>query len=248
MRLIKKLPSRENFLRILDFRWLAIATCSFVVALGFSHSLSISLALTSLIIAIGIIRSAGELSRKSHALDEVWPEVIDLLISGIQSGMSLTESFMGLEERGPIALRPIISTSNVDLRIHGDFERTLSEMKQRIQSSSCDQICEAISLSRTLGGSELIIVLRTLGDYLRTDLALRREIDVKHGWIKNSAHLSAIAPWLLLLLLSTQQTTAEAFSTSTGVAILFSGVIATCVAYIWMNLLARLPQTPRVFG
>ena len=234
--------------RYLDVRWLGIASCSFVMAFGFSHSFYISCALLTLIIAIGVIRNMNQNLRQSHSLDEAWPEVIDLLISGIQSGMSLTESFMGLEERGPTALRSIISAANKDLRVHGDFERTLSEIKTELSSSSCDQICEAISLSRKLGGSELIIVLRTLGDYLRSDLATRREIDVKHGWIKNSAHLSAVAPWLLLLLLSTQKTTADAFSTPTGILILISGVVATCVAYLWMNYLARLPQAPRVFG
>jgi tight adherence protein B len=98
-----------------------------------------------------------------------------------------------------------------------------------------------------LGGSELLQILRTLGDFLRQDLALRREIDVKHGWIKNSAHISAAAPWILLLLLSTQPTTAIAYSTPSGAFVLIVGLVMTAVAYLWMNRLGRLPQTPRVF-
>jgi tight adherence protein B len=76
---------------------------------------------------------------------------------------------------------------------------------------------------------------------------LRREIDVKHGWIKNSAHISAAAPWILLLLLSTQPSTATAYSTPTGALILIAGLFMTAIAYFWMNRLGRLPQTPRVF-
>jgi tight adherence protein B len=87
-----------------------------------------------------------------------------------------------------------------------------------------------------------------VGTFLRQDLALRREIEVKHGWIKNSAHLSAAAPWLLLLLLSTQPATSRAFSTTTGIFILIIGLAMTAVAYIWMNRLGRLPELPRVFG
>jgi tight adherence protein B len=98
-----------------------------------------------------------------------------------------------------------------------------------------------------LGGSELLQILRTLGDFLRQDLVLRGEIDVKHGWIKNSAHISAAAPWILLLLLSTQPSTAVAYSTPTGAVILIAGLFMTGIAYIWMNRLGRLPQTPRVF-
>lgn len=237
----------NEFRQLINKKWLALSGASFLIATVLSRSPYIATALSLLIFGVGIIRAAGEKARTSHKLDDVWPEVIDHLISGIQSGMSLSESFMGLEERGPVQLRPVISIAANDLKSHGDFERTLANIKEIVASSACDQICEAILLSRALGGSELIFVLRTLGDYLRTDLATRREIDVKHGWIKNSAHLSAIAPWLLLMLLSTQPTTAEAFSTPTGISILICGVIATCVAYLWMNYLARLPRSPRIF-
>jgi hypothetical protein len=87
-----------------------------------------------------------------------------------------------------------------------------------------------------------------VGDFIRQDLALRKEIEVKHGWIKNSAHLSAAAPWLLLLLLSTQPATVTAYSTATGVVILISGIFMTAIAYFWMNKLGALPKPPRVFG
>jgi tight adherence protein B len=90
--------------------------------------------------------------------------------------------------------------------------------------------------------------LRTLGNFLRQDLALRNEISVKQSWIKNSAHLSSAAPWLLLLLLATQPTTVAAFTTPTGAGILFLGLALTALAYIWMSYLSRLPSVPRVFG
>ena len=242
------LPLINELGQLVDKKWLAASVISFLAAMLLSKSPYISVALSLLIFGIGIIRAAGERARNSHKLDDVWPEVIDHLIAGIQSGMSLTESFIGLEDRGPIALRALIATAAHDLKIHGDFDMVLESVKSVVASPACDQICEAIALSRALGGNELIYVLRTLGDYLRADLATRREIEVKHGWIKNSAHLSAIAPWLLLLLLSTQPSTAQAFSTPTGISILVCGVIATCVAYLWMNFLAKLPRAPRIFS
>jgi len=103
-------------------------------------------------------------------------------------------------------------------------------------------------ISKTLGGAELINILRLLGNFIREDLTLRREISVKQNWIKNSAHLSAGAPWILLLLLSTQPSTAASFSTTSGIAVLLSGLIMTCVAYLWMNKLGQLPQPSRVFS
>jgi tight adherence protein B len=107
---------------------------------------------------------------------------------------------------------------------------------------------EALLMARELGGAELLNILRLLGKFIREDLSLRREIEVKQGWIRNSAHLSAAAPWILLLLLSTHPATAAAFATTTGVAILCVGLALTALAYLWMNSLSRMPEPNRVFG
>jgi tight adherence protein B len=168
-------------------------------------------------------------------------------MSGIQSGLSLTESLAGLSTRGPEVLRPAFTQFKATLYGSGDLTQAIEELKALFAHHGSDQIFEALIISKALGGSELLQILRSLGDFLRQDLALRREIEVKHEWIKNSAHLSAAAPWILLLLLSTQPSTAAAYSTTTGAMILIAGLLMTAIAYIWMNRLGRLPQTPRVF-
>jgi tight adherence protein B len=196
-------------------------------------------------IAFVTVRAKNNLNEA--ALIAAWPEVIDHLMSGIQSGLSLTESLAGLSTRGPEVLRPAFTQFKATLYGSGDLTQAIDELKALFAHHGSDQIFEALIISKALGGSELLQILRSLGDFLRQDLALRREIEVKHGWIKNSAHLSAAAPWILLLLLSTQPSTAAAYSTPTGAMILIAGLVMTAIAYIWMNRLGRLPQTPRVF-
>jgi tight adherence protein B len=187
-------------------------------------------------------------SKRYEAMNSAWPEVIDHLITGVQSGLSINESLAGLANRGPTILRPIFQEFALTMSKSGDFTTALKKLKSDCGQPGSDQIFESISISRALGGSELLTILRTVGTFLRQDLALRREIDVKHGWIKNSAHLSAAAPWVLLLLLSTQPATAQAFSTTSGVLVLIFGVAMTAVAYTWMAKLGELPAIPRVFG
>ena len=177
-----------------------------------------------------------------------WPEVIDHLISGIQSGMSLTEALTELSVRGPLVMRPLFANFKSQILEDGDFDRALSYLSEKFGSHASDQIFEALLISKSLGGSQLLTILRTLGNFLRQDLALRNEISVKQSWIKNSAHLSSAAPWLLLLLLAMQPTTVAAFTTPTGAGILFLGLALTALAYIWMSYLSRLPSVPRVFG
>ena len=223
------------------------AAVSTAVVTMMTRSIVIALAFGALAAGISFVTVRAKTQLNEAALIAAWPEVIDHLMSGIQSGLSLSESLAGLSTRGPEIVRPAFVQFRTTLLGSGDLSQAIAELKARFSHHGSDQIFEALLISKTLGGSELIQILRTLGDFLRQDLALRREIDVKHGWIKNSAHISAAAPWILLLLLSTQPSTAAAYSTFAGATILVSGLVMTAIAYIWMNRLGRLPQTPRVF-
>jgi len=223
------------------------ASVSTAAVLLMTRSVVIALAFGTLAAGIAFVTVRAKNNLNEAALIAAWPEVIDHLMSGIQSGLSLTESLAGLSTRGPEVLRPAFTQFKATLYGSGDLTQAIEELMALFAHHGSDQIFEALIISKALGGSELLQILRSLGDFLRQDLALRREIEVKHGWIKNSAHLSAAAPWILLLLLSTQPSTAAAYSTPTGAMILIAGLVMTAVAYIWMNRLGRLPQTPRVF-
>jgi tight adherence protein B len=223
------------------------ASVSTAAVLLMTRSVVIALAFGTLAAGIAFVTVRAKNNLNEAALIAAWPEVIDHLMSGIQSGLSLTESLAGLSTRGPEVLRPAFTQFKATLYGSGDLTQAIEELKALFAHHGSDQIFEALIISKALGGSELLQILRSLGDFLRQDLALRREIEVKHGWIKNSAHLSAAAPWILLLLLSTQASTAAAYSTPTGAMILIAGLVMTAIAYIWMNRLGRLPQTPRVF-
>jgi len=230
-----------------SLRVFASASATTGLVLLVTSSFTIALAFGALVAGAVFIAIKNRSAHSESHLIAAWPEVIDHLMSGIQSGLSLSESLVGLATRGPEILRPAFAEFRDSLFRHADLELALQELKSLFHHHGSDQIFEALLISKALGGSELMSILRTLGDFLRQDLALRREIEVKHGWIKNSAHMSAVAPWILLLLLSTQPSTAIAFSTPTGGMILIAGLFMTAVAYLWMNRLGRLPQTPRVF-
>jgi tight adherence protein B len=231
----------------LSLRIAIAATVSVAAVLLMTQSISIALAFGFLATGIAVVTVRASNNLNEAALIAAWPEVIDHLMSGIQSGLSLTESLAGLSTRGPEVLRPAFTQFKATLYGSGDLIQAIEELKSLFAQHGSDQIFEALMISKALGGSELLQILRSLGDFLRQDLALRREIEVKHGWIKNSAHLSAAAPWILLLLLSTQPSTAAAYSTFTGAMILTAGLVMTAIAYFWMNRLGRLPQTPRIF-
>lgn len=218
-----------------------------IAVLGWTKSLIITAPFSIFSVVITWAYLGRRERREAARLLQVWPEVTDHLISAIHSGLSLSEALVGLGSRGPEQIRPHFIWFHQELLAGRDFLHVTRTLKTRLNSHGSDQILEAVLLAKSLGGSELLQIFRTLGDFLRQDLALRKEIEIKHGWIKNSAHLSSAAPWLLLLLLSSQPGTAQAFAQPGGVAILLTGLFLTSVAYLWMGRLAQLPNPPRVF-
>lgn len=225
-----------------------VALGIFLFSISLTRSLVISIAITT--VSSGIFRSARTNSKKRNTqkLSSTIPLLIDHVISGVQSGLSLTEALIGLQVRGPQIVRPLFQEFENSIRSGVSFESALSELHNKFKSASADQFFEALILAKSLGGSELLHLLRQLATFTRQDLALRNEIAAKQGWVKNSAHISALAPWLLLLLLSVQPSTAQSYSTTSGITVLVAGALFTAIAYLWMARLSRLPEPQRVFG
>ena len=235
--------TNSTFIRIVSvllsiFATILVLTSSVVIAS------SISLAFTFI-----FTMAHRKVERKrERALLAAVPEIIDHIISGSQSGLSLSESLASLKNRGPEISRDIFGSFEKSLREGTRFEEAVGQLQKQFSLRSADQLFEALLFARVLGGSELVNLLRELGNFTREDLALRREVEAKQGWIRNSAHLSAGAPWLLLLLLSMQPATASVYATPSGILVLVLGMMTTFIAYFWMGYLGRIPQPPRIFG
>ena len=120
-------------------------------------------------------------------------------------------------------------------------------IKSEFRDPVADQVCEVLDFARGTGSRDTAITLRTLGDFIRSYIAVRGEIRAKLGWIKNSAIVAAAAPWILLVILSSQPTTLQAFSTLSGHLILLFGVVLSIVAYLWMSRVGRIHVVERIF-
>ena len=227
---------------------LVITIAVFVIVFTLTQSATISLTVSAVATFIYSSIQRASSKRNSAKLAAAVPSIIDNVISGIQSGLSLTEALINLKVRGPLISRNVFHAFEDSITKGNSFESSLSEVQERFDTAFADQLFEALVFAKSLGGSELLTLLRQLAAFIRRDLALREEIEAKQGWVRNSAHVSAAAPWLLLLLLSVQPSTARAYSTFSGIVVLIIGAIVTFLAYLWMSRLARLPQPSRVFG
>jgi tight adherence protein B len=246
MNMKKALASRDKRLSAGTIAFL-ISALSFLIVSAMTASIFIGAAFATLsgVAAKQFLKQRQE--QRQAQLTLVWPEVIDHLVAGLYSGLSISEALSELANRGPEVTREDFANFNSELRAGIDFSNAINNLRTKFAHHGSDQIFEALLLSKTLGGGELLNTLRTLGSFQREDLMLNKEIAIKHGWIKNSAHISAAAPWVLLLMIGTQSGTAAAFASPTGLAILAAGVGMTFLAYLWMGKISQLPAAPRVF-
>ncbi len=235
-----------NFRRLRNSLFFAILAHSLTYM--FTANWQISLAIATMVLVLKQFSARRKESRFEMQILEVIPEIIDHVISGVQSGMSLNDSLIALQHRGPNLTQKYFATFSRDISGGLSFEKSITNLQHKFANRNADQLFEALQFALKLGGNELLTLLRQLGDFSRQDLTQRNEINSRQESIRNSAHLSASAPWLLLLLLSNQKTTQQAFSNFLGFTILFSGVIFTIIAYFWMDILSRMPKPKRVFG
>lgn len=224
---------------------IATGAICFPLALVMTRSLMMATAISTVALALPIELSRLSQAKKLKSEREAWPVAIDSLISAVGSGISLNQAIYDLADRGPEILKAQFKEIKSAIQSETPFQVALREGKRGFQTSAADQVLEVLIIARVTGSSNVGSILRTLGEFLRQENAMRAEVEARHGWVRSSASLAAIAPWVLLVILSAQPSTRAAFTSVTGLYILIAGVGLTAIAYVWMNLVGRLPEVPR---
>jgi len=184
--------------------------------------------------------------RRTAMLREVWPEVVDHLASGVRAGLALPEAVAQIGRGGPVAVREPFRAFARDYQATGRFFDCLDRLKNRLADPVADRVIEALRVTRDVGGTDLGRVLRTLSEFLRSEVRTRGELEARQSWTVNAARLAVAAPWIVLVALSSRPQAIEAFETPVGVTVLVAGAAATVIAYRIMIRVGHLPVEQRV--
>lgn len=242
----KNLSNKLQMIKVRAIFLVSISILStYFVLFLMTNSKHISIAISALATSVPFLTNRQRAEKVMRARENAWPEVIDSLVSALQSGVSISDAVLALAEHAPNALRPNFSRVKIAVQRGESIESALRREKEELHSAISDQVFETLIVAKEFGGRDSNNALRLLSEFVRDDLDVVEEIRTKFGWIKNSAVLATVAPWILLVLLSSQKSTVEAFSTNSGVRILVSGVIMTGLAYVWMERVGRIPTTAR---
>ena len=224
----------------------AVGLVIFVLVLGTSQVPIIGLLFGAFAGLVPLLLVRRRRSQRSLELREVWPEAVDNLASGVRAGLSLPEALTQLGVRGPEQLRSPFRRFGEDYRATGRFGESLDGLKSSLADPVGDRIVEALRMAREVGGTDLGRLLRTLSTFLREDARTRAELETRQGWTVNAARLALCAPWVLLLLLSSQPDAVQAYNTTAGSVVLLTGGGVSLLAYRLMIRIARLPSERRV--
>lgn len=224
---------------------LAVAAGALTLALVPVLALAVAVAVAAGLVPHWIVtwRARGR-RRANRAL---WPDVVDHLVSAARSGLSLPDAVSVLAHVGPLGTRSAFEAFASDYQSSANFSRSLDRLKDRLADPVSDRILETLRMSREVGGSDLVTVLRDLSLYLRQEAAIRSEVEARQSWVVNAARLGAVAPWVVLLLLASRPEAAAAYNTPAGAVLIVGGGAATVVAYRIMLAIGRLPEESRWF-
>lgn len=219
-----------------------------VAALVFAASRSVAIAACFGLFALGlpITILRWQARKRSTMLRQLWPDVVDHLRSAIRAGLPLPEALIQLGTKGPEELRPVFRDFGADYRAGGQFDGSLTRLKDRLADPVADRIVEALRLTREVGGSDLGRLLGTLAEFLRESARTRSELEARQSWTINAARLAVAAPWIVLMLLATRPEAVHAYNTPVGAAVLLGGLLVSLACYAIMLKIGALPQEERV--
>jgi tight adherence protein B len=207
---------------------------------------ALAAAATGLVLPWAVVGARSASRRRAHR--EVWPDVVDHLVSAVRAGLGLPDAVASLAEAGPAVLRPAFREFASVHRTTGSFGVALDELKDRLADPTADRILETLRMAREVGGTQLPDVLRGLARFLREEAAIRSEAEARQSWVVNAAKLGVAAPWIILALLSTRSEAVAAYDTPAGTVVIVVGLVVSAVAYRVMLALGRLPEDRRWFA
>jgi tight adherence protein B len=233
--------------RMVGFSLLA-SVATFVVIAGVTASATVagSISLAAGWLPISITRSRRD--RRLGRFRQAWPDVIAHLIAGVRAGIPLSEACVSLAQHGPGELQTGFRAFANAYRASGSFDSGLDALQIELADPVADRVVAALRLAHEVGGTDLVRVLRALGDFVSSDLRIRKEIEARWSWTVTAARVAAASPWVVLVIMSTRPEAAAAYSSSGGIAVIVVGAAATVVGFRLMLRAARLPEERRLGG
>ena len=120
------------------------------------------------------------------------------------------------------------------------FNLFMEILRKEIKDAVGVSALRILSVVLKTGANDLASSLTILSNSSRETLNLIQDLKAKQSWVINGARISIIAPWLILLVLWTQENVRLAYQNLTGQFILILVAIVGAVGYSAMKRIGKL--------
>lgn len=180
--------------------------------------------------------------------EQAWPQFEEVFISGLQSGVSVTDTFSFANDfELPELQKPLHElTSSLDRGM--PIAKVLEQFRKQIDLAHADLFVAIVGLAHRTGGQNLLQALQAHASSVRFELAARGDVRARQNAILSVAKLGLLAPWILVAVLSSNEQTRNAFNSALGQTLLVGGFAISFVAYRLVVAAGRLSTFSRIFG
>lgn len=196
--------------------------------------------------AVPVMLRRHRSQRRRRAQVAAWPDAVDGLLTAVRAGISLSEAITEAAVVGPEPLRAGFRVYASCWRRGGTFRDSLAAMQRYFSDPAADRVIVSLALAAQAGSANVGRVLATQGEFLRSDLRMRAEIDAKQSWTVSAARVAVAAPWCAVAAVSVRGESAQAYATPAGAVVLLLAALVCTVAYWAMTKIAALPQPARL--
>ena len=151
-----------------------------------------------------------------------------------------------LAERGPVPLRPAFGRFRLVSRMMGVVP-ALEVVKEELGDPTSDRVVEVLVMAYQHGGGLITKVLRDLVGEITEDLRLEADIRFDGTEQRIESRVVLIAPWLLLLFLtSTSDQYRSYYHSADGLVVVAVAVVWSLFGLVMMKRLSRTVAERRV--
>ena len=183
-----------------------------------------------------------------RSIEEAWPDAIRHLLSYVRSGSTVPLAVSSLATQGPEALRPVFDGWSERARLLG-FAPALESVREQLADPTSDRVIEVLLIAHEWGGELVATVLADLADEITEDLRTGRVIRAEGTTQRIESWVVGIAPWLLLIYLtSTQGPYRTYYQSGTGRFVILAAGLWWGMGLIVLSMMKKQEREPRVLG
>ena len=204
------------------------------------------IAVVSIVLVVFEFRRVRQ-RRLRRAREAAWPQFEEVVISALESGIPVAETFSYAQEFAIPEFRDPLNELVAQIDRGVPLAAALTNFAQTLDIGFADLFVEVVELSNQFGAQNLVSSLREHVESVRYELAAAGDVEARNGAVLTVAKLGLLAPWVLVGLLSFNASNRLAFETSSGGLLLLGGFAISLLAFRLVTLAGTLPPLPRVF-